>query len=168
MGHTSGPAVLHQLPASSSASVIVCFTQEFPNIPTCAEGRCLVPRDRPPKRVALLSPQRPEPHALHRCSSGAARVLSLTEWLREASHHVCLSCSRGRQVGGSWWRLCHRHLYRQMLPRWLHNKESTCQPRRCKKRRFHPWAGKVPWRRRWQPTAVVLPGRFQGERSLVG
>ena len=25
-----------------------------------------------------------------------------------------------------------------------------------------------PWRRKWQPTPVLLPGRFHGERSLVG
>ena len=23
----------------------------------------------------------------------------------------------------------------------------------------HPWVGKVPWRRAWQPTLVVLPGK---------
>ena len=25
-----------------------------------------------------------------------------------------------------------------------------------------------PWRRKWQPTPVFLPGKFHGERSLVG
>ena len=24
------------------------------------------------------------------------------------------------------------------------------------------------WRRKWQPTPVLLPGKFQGQRSLVG
>ena len=33
---------------------------------------------------------------------------------------------------------------------------------------FHPWAGKIPWRRAWQPTPVFLPGESQGLRSLVG
>ena len=23
---------------------------------------------------------------------------------------------------------------------------------------FHPWVGKMPWRRAWQPTQVFLPG----------
>ena len=27
---------------------------------------------------------------------------------------------------------------------------------------------KIPWRRKWQPTLVFLPGEFQGRRSLVG
>ena len=33
---------------------------------------------------------------------------------------------------------------------------------------FDPWAGKIPWRRRWQSTSVFLPGESQGQRSLVG
>ena len=28
--------------------------------------------------------------------------------------------------------------------------------------------GKIPWRRKWQPTPVLLPGKFHGWRSLVG
>ena len=34
--------------------------------------------------------------------------------------------------------------------------------------RFHPWVGKTPWRRKWQPTLVFLPGESHGWRSLVG
>ena len=33
---------------------------------------------------------------------------------------------------------------------------------------FDPWAGKIPWRRKWQPTPVFLLGEFLGWRSLVG
>ena len=33
---------------------------------------------------------------------------------------------------------------------------------------FDPWVGKFPWRRKWQPTPVFLPGEFHGRRSLVG
>ena len=31
-----------------------------------------------------------------------------------------------------------------------------------------PWVGKIPWRSKWQPTPVFLPGEFHGQRSLVG
>ena len=31
-----------------------------------------------------------------------------------------------------------------------------------------PWIGKMPWKRAWQPTPVVLPGESLGWRSLVG
>ena len=30
------------------------------------------------------------------------------------------------------------------------------------------WVGKIPWRRKWQPNSVFLPGEFHGQRSLVG
>ena len=28
--------------------------------------------------------------------------------------------------------------------------------------------GKTPWSRKWQPIPVLLPGKFHGQRSLVG
>ena len=34
--------------------------------------------------------------------------------------------------------------------------------------RFHPWVGKIHWRREWQPTPVYLPRDFHGKRSLKG
>ena len=33
---------------------------------------------------------------------------------------------------------------------------------------FSPHVGKIPWRRKWQPTPVFLPGEFHEQRSLVG
>ena len=33
---------------------------------------------------------------------------------------------------------------------------------------FDPWVGKIPWRRRWHPTPVLLPGKSHGRKSLVG
>ena len=30
------------------------------------------------------------------------------------------------------------------------------------------WVRKIPWRRKWQPTPVVLPGESHGQRSLKG
>ena len=51
------------------------------------------------------------------------------------------------------------------LPRWLSGKESTCQCSRC---RFDLWVGKIPWRRKWQPTPVFLPGKPHGQGSLAG
>ena len=41
-------------------------------------------------------------------------------------------------------------------------KESACQCRGCKRHRFDPWAGKIPWSRKWQPSPVFLPGKFHG------
>ena len=47
-------------------------------------------------------------------------------------------------------------------------KEPACQGRRLKRHRIHPWVRKIPWRRKWQPTPVFLPGKFLGQRSLAG
>ena len=33
---------------------------------------------------------------------------------------------------------------------------------------FSPWAGKIPWRRTWQPTPVLLLGKSLERRNLVG
>ena len=44
-------------------------------------------------------------------------------------------------------------------------KDSTCQ---CRRFGFDPWVGKTPWRRKWQPTPVSLPGESNGQRSLAG
>ena len=33
--------------------------------------------------------------------------------------------------------------------------------------RVQSLGGKIPWRRKWQPTPVLLPGKFHGQRSLV-
>ena len=47
-------------------------------------------------------------------------------------------------------------------------KESTCLCRRNRRYEFSPWVGKIPWRGKWQPTPVFLPGKSRGQRSLVG
>ena len=50
------------------------------------------------------------------------------------------------------------------------NKESTCNARdqlQCRRPEFDPWIRKIPWRSKWQPTPVFLPGKFHGQRSLV-
>ena len=47
----------------------------------------------------------------------------------------------------------------------LSGRESSCQ---CWRHRFNPWTGKIPWRRRWQPTPVFLPGKPHGQRGLAG
>ena len=45
------------------------------------------------------------------------------------------------------------------------DKTSMCQLRRP---RFNAWVRKIPWRRKWQPTPVFLPGKSHGQRSLAG
>ena len=45
------------------------------------------------------------------------------------------------------------------LPWWLSSQESICQ---CRWHGFDPWVRKIPWKRKWQPTPVFLPGQFHG------
>ena len=42
---------------------------------------------------------------------------------------------------------------------------TSCQCNRC---RFDPWVGKIPWRKKWQPTPEFLSGESHGLRSLAG
>ena len=57
-----------------------------------------------------------------------------------------------------------RFLYFTPLPR---VRESAFQCRRHRRCGFNPWAGKIPWRRAWPPTSVLLSGEPQGPRHLV-
>ena len=47
-------------------------------------------------------------------------------------------------------------------------KKSTCQCRRYQRLGFVPWVRKIPWRRKWQPSPVFLPGKFHGQKILAG
>ena len=54
------------------------------------------------------------------------------------------------------------------FPGGMSGKEPTCQCRRCKRHGLNPWVRKILWGRKWQPSPVFLPGKSQGQRSLVG
>ena len=56
-----------------------------------------------------------------------------------------------------------RYIFR--IPWWLSGKDSACQ---CRRHGFNPWVRKIPWSRKWQPTAVFLPGKSHSQSSLVG
>ena len=51
------------------------------------------------------------------------------------------------------------------LPQWCSDKESVCE---CRRVGFDPWVGKIPWRRKWQPIPICLPGKSHGQRNLMG
>ena len=53
------------------------------------------------------------------------------------------------------------------FPAGSESKQSVCsaRDRRC---RFHPWFGKIPWRKIRQPTPVFLPEKSHGQRHLAG
>ena len=53
-----------------------------------------------------------------------------------------------------------------LLPGGSEGKASVCL--QCGRPGFDPWVGKIPWKRKWQPTLVLLPGKFHGQRNSVG
>ena len=50
------------------------------------------------------------------------------------------------------------------LPWWLRGYSVCLQ---CGRPGFNPWVGKILWRRKWQPTRVLLPGKSHEWRSVV-
>ena len=69
---------------------------------------------------------------------------------------------------GGWekymWNLNRRKYVSDGLPWWPTGWESTYQ---CRRLEFNPWVREFPWRRKWQPTPVFLPGKSHGQRNLV-
>ena len=70
-------------------------------------------------------------------------------------------CAAVHGVAKSWTRL--KRL--SSSSRWLSGQELACK---CRRHRFHPCVGEIPWIRKWQSTPVLLPGKFHGQRNLVG
>ena len=62
-------------------------------------------------------------------------------------------------------------LYKYKNESSLHSPSLSTQWRiclQCRRPRFNRWVGKIPWRKKWQPTPVLVPGEFHGQRSLAG
>ena len=82
------------------------------------------------------------------------KVIALSNWpVRPPPSHTChsrvLFTLRDKSKG---------------LPWWLSGEEPAWQCQRC---RFGPWVGKIPWKRKWQPTPAFFPGKPHGQRSLA-
>ena len=70
--------------------------------------------------------------------------------------HISLRNTRQSQIVDfkGWWG----------FPGGSDSKESACSAGA----RYHPWVGKISWKREWLPTPVFLPGESHGQRSLAG
>ena len=92
-------------------------------------------------------------------------------YLQELPHRNSCTLFRDRQYPVTYW----YSGYKDPLscpslgfPGGANGKEPACLWRRHKRLRFNPSFRKIPWRRTWQPTPVVLPRESHGQRSLVG
>ena len=59
------------------------------------------------------------------------------------------------------------NFFRVGFPGSASGKEPTSQCRSQKRHRYNPWVWKTPWKRKWQPTPVFLPGKFHRQKSLA-
>ena len=92
------------------------------------------------------------------------------------------SCLENPRDGGPWWAAVYGVAQsRTQLKRLSSSSSSSSKPfssdgkaSACKAGDVgsipgsDPWVGKIPWRRKWQPTPVFLPGEPHGQRSLGG
>ena len=67
------------------------------------------------------------------------------KWVQKRLVECILLCKKRRPNGG--------------FPRWHTGKQIACQCRKHKRHGFNSWVGKMPWKRKWQPALVVLPGK---------
>ena len=99
---------------------------------------------------------------------------SRTHVLQHLSRHPALRRACGRLF------LPVRHLYLSPTSRWLLPdlvfipraslvaQGIHLQCRRHRRRGFNTWVRKIPWRRKWPPAPVFLPGESHGQRRLMG
>ena len=82
-------------------------------------------------------------------------------WLRELTSGLCNNLEGSDGEGGSRGR---RHMYT-----WASLvAQSVKKLPAVQETRFNPWFRKMPWRRKWQPTPVFLPGEPHGQGNLAG
>ena len=111
----------------------------------------------------LGDPCREEAHVIP-CSS--VWLLSAASSLWASGHGDCCVFPTGIQAGTlGIIQDYHKPILIAGLPWWLSGKDSTCHSRR---HGFDLWVGNIPWRRKWLPTLVLLPGKSHGQRGLAG
>jgi len=100
-----------------------------------------------------------------------------TEW----HFHICLSCfprtvnylsikgkcSKQQDSPHAPVRCLLVNIYFKKIIIWVHPGGSDSNESACSQEtQVDPWVGKILQRRKWQPTPVILPGKFHGQKSL--
>ena len=98
-----------------------------------------------------------------RCRQGGS-FWRFSPWLIDGCLHVaiplCISVSQSLLIG---W-IKRPNIWPPMA--FLVAQQRICL--QCRRPGFDPWAGKIPWRSKWQPTPVFPPAESHGQRSLAG
>ena len=103
------------------------------------------------------------------CSMSGSNCCFLTcIQISQETHKVVFPSLEEFSIGSKVEMLIFYHLEWKISPGGNSSKERACQCRRCKRHRFNPYVGKIPWRRTWQPNPVFSPGKSHGQRSLEG
>ena len=83
-----------------------------------------------------------------------------SSWSRD---QTWVSCIAGRVFTVWATREAYKPLIQEVIEAYSSaGKESTCNVGRP---HFDSWVKMIPWRRKWQPTPVLLPGESQGQRT---
>ena len=64
-----------------------------------------------------------------------------------------------------WWKVLEQDTSRLKMGALPSDSAVICL--QCRRPRFNPWVGKIPWRRAWQSTPIFLPGECHGQKSLA-
>ena len=143
-GYQSPPHICQPHEPGGSA----CPTAAFPWTPRVLAG-CGRGRDGPHRRGAAGQQSSGGACLLFPSCVSVSRVKAMDSVMETGGHRFWLVPGRAGFPGGA------------------SGKESAGQCRRPRRRGFHPWVGRIPWRRRRQPAPVSLPGESHGQRSLV-
>ena len=151
-------------------STLAISLQERPHLltqtPACRAGRgggCPLEGRHGACTAGVLLGARLQAHPLQSELSAAVEGTQLWE-----ERHPGLSCGSILKFdfrisvaqlaqGRLWWH-----------PWWLRAKGHACNAGDLQETDFSPWIEKIPWRRKWQPAPIILPGNPRGQRSLAG
>ena len=141
--------------SSLEARFLFCFLEKYFSIP-CSSLECMIPFVN---QLQLLLPVYCN---LERKGHNSESALLSLPWVSSCHlHPIPAALQFLQQAVRTLLPFCVQpplgSLYTR--PCGANGKELACQCRRCKRRRFYPWVGRIPWRRAWQPTPVFLPGK---------
>ena len=99
---------------------------------------------------------------LHRVIHDWSDLACMHALEKELATPLRCSCLENPRDRGAWWVYGIAQSWTQLksLSSSSVVKNPPCQCRRRKRHRFNPWARKIPWSWKWQPTPGFLPGRI--------